>query len=63
MANQNTGFYRKPELKQQTGLSDSTIWRMEKAGQFPKRKQITSRLVGWLRSEVDEWVKSREIVA
>ena len=58
-----TGLIRKPELKQKIGLSESTIWRLEKSGQFPKRKQITSRLVGWLRSDVDKWIESREAVA
>ncbi|MFK5987155.1 MAG: AlpA family phage regulatory protein [Pseudomonadota bacterium] len=63
MKSQNTGFYRKPELKKITGLSDSTVWRMEKAGNFPKRKQITSRLVGWSRQEVIGWIESREVAA
>lgn len=59
MSNQN-GFYRKPELKNLLGLSDSTIYRLEQAGGFPKRRKITSRLVGWNRIEVDKWILARE---
>lgn len=57
------GFYRKPELLKLLGISDTTLWRMEQAGEFVKRKQITSRLVGWNRAEVDNWIASRVEVA
>lgn len=36
-------------------LSDATIWRMEKAGKFPKRLQLGGNSVGWSESEVREW--------
>ncbi|MCU7833680.1 MAG: AlpA family phage regulatory protein [gamma proteobacterium symbiont of Taylorina sp.] len=59
MANQH--IYRKPYLRKLTGLSDSTIWRLEKKGDFPKRRKITARLVGWLKTEVDAWIENREV--
>ena len=41
-----------------TGLSPVTIWRKEKAGEFPIRRQLGSRRVGWLTREVDEWIEA-----
>ena len=40
-------------------LSRSTIWRMERRGDFPRRFAITSGRVGWNEKEVQSWIKSR----
>jgi predicted DNA-binding transcriptional regulator AlpA len=32
---------------------------MERAGRFPKRRYLTTQLVGWLEHEIDEWILSR----
>lgn len=47
------------EVIEMIGLSRTTIWRLEKSGQFPKRRQITKSKVGWLKSEVMDWLLSR----
>jgi|GEM_PF-1293024 len=47
---------RKPELLNKVGLSDVTIWRMEKDGKFPKRLRLGGNSCGWLESEIDGWV-------
>ncbi len=52
---------RFPQLKAMVGLSRATIWRLERLGQFPKRRQISPRTVAWLREEVDDWIKQREM--
>lgn len=52
---------RKPMLAK-TGLAASTQWRLERLGQFPARRQISPGLVGWLESEIDEWLLNRQIV-
>lgn len=54
------GLMRFPEVKTVTGLSWSTIDRMERAGLFPKRVLISAFAVGWHRSEVLDWTQSRE---
>jgi prophage regulatory protein len=36
-------------------LSEASIYRKERLGQFPKRVQLGDNSVGWLESEVDEW--------
>ena len=56
-------IYRAKELQQVTGLSRSTIWRMEREGSFPQRLKISTGCVGWRKSEIDEWVKGRQQVA
>jgi len=50
---------RKPELLGRVGLSDCTIWRMEKAGRFPKRIQLGGNSVGWIDTEIDEWLSEK----
>jgi prophage regulatory protein len=50
---------RKPEVEQRTGLSSSSIDRLEAAGNFPKRMQLSPKAVGWFSSEVGDWIKSR----
>lgn len=44
-------------------ISRSTAWRLEKAGKFPRRRQISAKSVGWLRSEVEAWAKSLAVVS
>ncbi len=50
---------RKPELLNMIGLSDPTIWRMEKEGRFPKRLRLGGNSCGWLESEVNGWLAER----
>jgi prophage regulatory protein len=42
---------RKTEILNMLGLSDSTVWRMERAGKFPKRIRI-GKSCGWFESEI-----------
>ena len=50
---------RPGELAKLLNLSRPTLWRMEKEGRLPRRKQIGGRAVGYLCSEIEEWLKSR----
>lgn len=50
---------RKPELLNMMGLSDPTIYRMEKAGKFPQRIRLGGNSCGWLQSEVDAWISEK----
>jgi prophage regulatory protein len=38
------------------GLSDPTIWRMERDGKFPKRVRLGGNSCGWFESEVLKWM-------
>jgi prophage regulatory protein len=44
-------------------LSERTILDMEKRGEFPRRFAITSRLVAWDLSEVEQWIAGRKAAA
>lgn len=55
------GLVRFPAVKDMTGLSRSTIDRLEKAGSFPRRVMISQNAVGWRRSEVIGWTQSRRV--
>lgn len=55
-------FIREKECQQLTGLSRSCRYRLEKAGQFPSRRKLGGRSVGWSLSEVLAWKDSREAV-
>jgi prophage regulatory protein len=52
-------YIRWPELRLMVRLSRSTIWRIERLGAFPKRRQLSANSIGWLRSEVSAWMASR----
>lgn len=52
-------FMRRPEVRQISGLSDSTIDRLEKLGDFPRRCRIGPRSVGWPESQVIAWLENR----
>jgi prophage regulatory protein len=53
-------IWREREVKEKTGLSKSTRWRLERAGLFPKKVQLSFRAVGWLAEEIIRWCQSRE---
>jgi prophage regulatory protein len=46
----------KPELKKKIGYSSQHTARLEKEGKFPQRIQLGPCRVGWLESEVDDWI-------
>jgi predicted DNA-binding transcriptional regulator AlpA len=48
---------RSKEVQELTGLSRTTIWRMERSGKFPARVALTSSNVGWRLTEVQEWIR------
>ena len=50
---------REAECRQLTGICRTTRYMMEKEGQFPVRRKLGGRAVGWLLSEVSEWQQSR----
>ena len=50
---------KKAQLHQMVPLADSTIWEMERRGQFPKRFLLTPRCVVWDLAEVEAWLVLR----
>ena len=56
-------IYRIKELPTVTGLSLTTIWRLQKSSAFPARVQLSPGRVGVPAELVDAWVASRTEVA
>ena len=50
---------RLPQVKDLTGLSRSTIYLLIKQGKFRKPIQLGARSVGWLRSDIEEFISER----
>ena len=57
-------FIRRKRITEITGLSQSSIWRLEAAGIFPKRRKIGTGngTVGWVYSEIQEFIENSEAV-
>src|SRR5436853_674045 len=55
-------IYRFPELHRCTGLSRSTVWRMEAAGKFPARVRLSKNCVGWKSNLVAAWQRPRDTI-
>ena len=55
-------FIRVSELEKILGLSKSTIYRLEKSGDLPRKRYVTEKTVAWVESEIDEWIVSRSEV-
>jgi prophage regulatory protein len=51
---------RLPQVLETTGLSKATIYRLERAGDFPKRVSLSPGAVGWGQTAVQEWINSRQ---
>jgi prophage regulatory protein len=50
---------RRTELRQIVPLADSTIYEMERRGEFPQRFFLTPRCVVWDLAEVMAWLEGR----
>lgn len=59
IVNVQSAILRRPQVCEVTGLSYATIWRKERAGQFPQRVKLGANSVGWIASEVDSWLRER----
>jgi len=54
-----TKIYRLSDLVDVTGLSRTTLWRLEREGSFPRHIKLSSRAIGWTRADVEAWFASR----
>jgi prophage regulatory protein len=50
---------RAREVDYLTGTRETARYRLEAAGQFPRRVKITDKAVGWIEGEVMAWIKGR----
>ena len=50
---------RRHQVQQRTGLSRSTLYQYIKEGAFPASVQLGPRAVGWLESDISDWITAR----
>ena len=50
---------KREEVQNITGLSRSSIYAKMESGTFPKAIKLSERSVGWLDTEIQEWLQSR----
>jgi predicted DNA-binding transcriptional regulator AlpA len=50
---------RRSELRQIVPLADSTIYELERRGDFPQRFYLTARCVVWDLREIEAWIEGR----
>ena len=51
-----TKILRLPDVKSRTGLSRSSIYLKIKEGSFPAPISLGKRSVGWIETEIQEWL-------
>lgn len=51
---------RRHELRQIVPLAETTIYEMERRGEFPRRFNLTPRCVVWDLAEVEAWIDERK---
>ena len=59
---QKQRIIRRPEVCRLTGLSFSTIRRLELKNQFPRRRRLGPNSIGWTLAEIETWIETREAV-
>jgi prophage regulatory protein len=50
---------RFPAVRERTGLSRSTIWRLERQGAFPRHHRISANAVAWVEADIAKWIESK----
>jgi prophage regulatory protein len=50
---------RFPAVRERTGLSRSTIWRLERQGAFPRHHRISANAVAWVEDDIATWIRSK----
>lgn len=52
-------FLRLPDVIRMSGLSKSSLYALIRAGSFPAPVPLGLRIVGWVKSEVQQWAAER----
>ena len=52
-------FWRRRRVTEETGLPASTIYRLMSLGDFPRSIPLGGTTVGWVESEVRNWMQER----
>ncbi|MCX8617518.1 AlpA family transcriptional regulator [Gilliamella sp. B2923] len=55
----NKRIIRLADVIHKTGMCRASIYKEMAENRFPKNVKLTSVAVGWIESEIDEWIESR----
>jgi len=50
---------RLKEIIEKTGLAKSTVYNLISQGKFPKQIDLGARSVGWVDTEIEEWLEAK----
>lgn len=50
----------RPAKRGLLGMGESTIWEKVKRGEFPKPIRISSRITCWKKSDIINWLESKQ---
>ena len=53
---------RLQQVGELTGLRRSMIYQLEADGNFPRRVKLATRAVGWVESEIRDWIAARIMI-
>jgi predicted DNA-binding transcriptional regulator AlpA len=59
--NQKIIFMRRNLVIKLTGLSASTIWRLEKIKDFPARYKLSKNIIGYKSDDIEKWINTRQL--
>lgn len=54
----STRILRAAELAERLGISRVSLWRWERERRMPPKRIVGPNVVGWLESEIEEWIAS-----
>jgi prophage regulatory protein len=57
MSRRTNKINRLPAVEYKSGLSRSSIYLRMSKGLFPQSISLGGRAVGWLESDIDEWIE------
>lgn len=52
---------RLAEMIEKTGLARSTIYKYTDLGRFPRPISLGGKSVGWIDSEIHEWLQEKQV--
>ncbi len=53
-------IWRLPRVMAAVGVGRSTVYDMQRRGDFPRAIRLGARAVGWRRADIEQWIASRE---
>lgn len=52
-------LYRSSELIKALGISQTTLWRWQKNGSFPRPIKLGPRIIAWKLEDINNWLEKK----